>query len=293
MFKFQRKGGYQKMKLITREDIELLPTNDLIFKRIYGREGSERITEDFIKAFLDLDVKIDKLDNSEPLETDITSEKVGVLDVLATTVEGIRINIEMQVGNYENLEEKIAFYGCELFVKNFKRGQNYNQVQKTIAVIILKDDYKKYKEYEEYRLKWNLREEKYHDLILTKNLELYIISLDKIRKQIAKGSVKEKDKVAIWTKFLLTPKELKEEEMEENKEVKEAKKMYNDFLEDDLESLRAAKRHLFLMDQNYLYEELPKQKAKEIAKKMLDSNESIEKIIEYTGLTKEEIEELK
>ncbi len=281
------------MKLITREDIELLPTNDLIFKRIYGREGSERITEDFIKAFLDLDVKIDKLDNSEPVETDITSEKVGVLDVLATTVEGIRINIEMQVGNYENLEEKIAFYGCELFVKNFKRGQNYNQVQKTIAVIILKDDYKKYKEYEEYRLKWNLREEKYHDLILTKNLELYIISLDKIRKQIAKGNVKEKDKVAIWTKFLLTPKELKEEEMEENKEVKEAKKMYNDFLEDDLESLRAAKRHLFLMDQNYLYEELPKQKAKEIAKKMLDSNESIEKIIEYTGLTKEEIEELK
>ena len=27
----------------------LLPTNDLIFKTIYGKEGSESITEDFIK----------------------------------------------------------------------------------------------------------------------------------------------------------------------------------------------------------------------------------------------------
>ncbi len=74
----------------------LLPTNDLIFKTIYGKEGSESITEDFIKAFLDLEVKIEKLEDSEPLDIDLTSEKLGILDVLATTSDGTRINLEMQ-----------------------------------------------------------------------------------------------------------------------------------------------------------------------------------------------------
>lgn len=271
----------------------LLPTNDLIFKEIYGKEGSEKITEAFIKAFLDLDVKIDKLEDSEPLDIDNINDKAGILDILVTTKTGTKINLEMQVGNLIGIEEKFSYYGLELFVKNIKKGMEYNKVDKTIAVMILKDDYIKYRNYDKYRLSWKLREEDYTHLVLTERLELCIISLEKIKKKVASGEISDKDKIAIWTKFLLTPKALKEEEMDENQEIKEANEKYNGMLEDEKTSLLAFKRHLDMMERNSLKSYGREEAQKEIAKKMLDDNEPIEKIIKFTGLTKEEIEKLK
>ncbi|MFG6318959.1 MAG: Rpn family recombination-promoting nuclease/putative transposase [Clostridia bacterium] len=275
----------------------LLPTNDLIFKTIYGKEGSESITEDFIKAFLDLEVKIEKLEDSEPLDIDLTSEKLGILDVLATTSDGTRINLEMQVGNYANIEEKFSFYGMEIFVENVQKGKKYKDIDKTISVMILKDDYIKYREYAKHVLRWKLREEEYHDLILTDKLELCIISLEKIKKKIATGEIADNEKIAIWTKFLLTPNEIKEEEMSENEEVKKANEKYNEMLEDEKARRWAFKRHLIMMERNSLksdgIEEGEEKAKKEIAKKLLNEKIDIEIIIKTTGLTKEEIEKLK
>jgi len=280
---------------------ELLPTNDWVFKRIYGREGSERITEDFIKTFLDLDVKLEKLENEKTMDVDITSEKAGRLDILATTVTGTRINIEMQMWNLKDIKERLSYYGCELYAGSMKKGIKYKDVKKSISVMIVTGEISSYKEYDDFRFKYNIREENYHDLLLTNNLEFYIISLEKIKKQIAEGRIKDKEKIAIWTKFLLTPQELKEEEMSENKEVKEANELYNEFLMDENERLNAVKRHIYMMDMNSLRNEGreeglmegEKNKAKEIAKKLLEENISLEIIIKTTGLTKEEIEELK
>lgn len=166
-----------------------------------------------------------------------------------------------------------------------------------MGVLILKGDYSRYKGYEEYMLSWKLREDKYHDLILTDKLELCIISLEKIKKKVALGEISSKDQIAIWTKFLLNPKELKEEEMSENKEVKEAYDKYNEMI-DDVEVRRAAfKRQLDIMEKHAAKEDGIKEgiekSRKEIAKNMLKEKISIEVISKATGLTKEEIESLK
>ena len=44
--------------------------------------------------------------------------------------------------------------------------------------------------------------------------------------------------------------------------------------------------------ENLIYEYGEKQKAVEIAKKMKEKNKSLDEIVEFTGLTKEEIEKL-
>lgn len=281
---------YEEINLSEEQKREaLLPTNDLLFKRIYGKEGSEKITEDFIKAFLGLEVTIEKLEDSKTLDINTIDKKAGVLDVLVTNKDGTKINLEMQVCNYTNVEERFCFYGFELFTEQFQKGIQYNEAKKTIGVLILKGDYSKYKGYEDYILSWKLREEKYHDLILTDKLELCIISLEKIKKKVANGEISDKNKIAIWTKFLLTPKALKEEEMSENKEVKEAYDKYNEML-DDVEVRRAAfKRQLDIMEKH----EAKKDGIREVAKNMLKENIDIEVIVRVTGLTKEEIEELK
>ena len=281
----------------TVESEALRPTNDLLFKRIYGKEGSEQITEAFIKAFLGLEVTIEKLEDSEPLDISSVDTKAGVLDVLATEKDGTKIDIEIQVNNYTGVEERFAFYGLELFTEHFKKGGIYTQANKTIGILILKGDYSKYAKYKDYMLTWQLREKKYHDLILTDKIELCIISLEKIKKKIASGEISDKEKIAIWTKFLLTPQALKEEEMDANKEIKEANEKYQEMIADDETRRLAVKRHLALMEmaaaKNDGYQEGKEDRNKEIAKKMLAKNKPIEEIMEFTELTKEEIEKLK
>lgn len=285
---------YEEINLSEEQKREaLLPTNDLLFKGIYGKEGSEKITEDFIKAFLGLDITIDKLEDNEPLDISSIDRKAGILDVLATDKNGSKINLEMQVNNYTGLEERFCFYGLELFTEQFKRGKLYTDAKKTIGILILKGDYPKYKNYEDYLLKWQLREEKYHDLILTDKIELCIISLKKIKKKIASGEINSKEKIAVWTKFLLTPQELEEEEMEENKEVKEANEKYTEMIDDEYTRRLIVKRCLAEMEMAAAKKDGIKEGKIEIAKNMLKENEPIEKIIKFTGLTREEIENLK
>ncbi len=271
----------------------LLPTNDFIFKGIYGKKGSERITEAFIKAFLDLEVTIDKLEDSKALDIESVEKKASILDVLLTNKDGSKINLEMQVGNYSNLEERFCFYGLELFTEQYKSGMKYEDVNKVLCVIILKDDYVKYSNFDKYKMSCQFREEDYHDLILTDKIEFCIISLEKIKKKIANGEISDKEKITIWTKFLLTPQKLKEEEMEENQEVKQANEKYNEMLGDDNTRRLALKRQLALMEMDSARGDGIKEGKKEDAKNMLKENFDIETISRITGLTKEEIEQLK
>ena len=140
---------------------------------------------------------------------------------------------------------------------------------------------------------------------MTDKIELCIISLEKIKKKIASGEISDKEKIAIWTKFLLTPQALKEEEMDANKEIKEANEKYQEMIADDETRRLAVKRHLALMEmaaaKNDGYQEGKEiglkegknERNKEIAKNMLNEKCDIELIIKVTGLTKEEIEKLK
>ncbi|MBO5397483.1 MAG: hypothetical protein J6A36_00905, partial [Clostridia bacterium] len=108
-----------------------------------------------------------------------------------------------------------------------------------------------------------------------------------------------------WTKFLLTPQALKEEEMDANKEIKEANEKYQEMIADDETRRLAVKRHLSLMEmaaaKNDGYQEGKEDGLKEgkmdekqeIAKNMLKKHFDLEVIADITGLTKEEIEKLK
>ena len=43
------------MKLIEKEKI-VVPTNDYVFKRIFGKPGNEEITKSFLNSILDTEV---------------------------------------------------------------------------------------------------------------------------------------------------------------------------------------------------------------------------------------------
>lgn len=86
---------------------------------------------------------------------------------------------------------------------------------------------------------------------------------------------------------------LKEEEMEENQEIKQANEKYNEMLGDDDTRRLALKRQLALMEMDSARDDGIQEGKKEVAKNMLKENYDIETVSRITGLSKEEIEKLK
>ena len=185
---------------------ELLdPKNDYVFKRIFGHTGNEEITKGLLQSIIP--DKIDKIElDSNPItEKDLLDDKVGILDIKAKLNDGnVNCDIEMQVATQENIAERMLFYWSKMYTQTINSGDQYDSLKRCISILITDYDLDKLKEIPEYVTKWKIREEKYSKLVLTNDLELYIISLEK-----AKNSKKnKKEELYNWLKFINNPKEV-------------------------------------------------------------------------------------
>ena len=282
---------------------ELLPTNDYIFKRIFGRRGSEKITESLIRDFIGLkDIEVEEVYEDVILEKDIIEDKLGILDVLAKAKNNENINIEMQSGNYEFIKDRLTFYLCKTFgMEAIRAGENYKDTRRTVAVLICKDKLNVLKEIPKWRTTWHIREDEYRTEVLTNKLEVVIIEIEKITKKIYSNKISKESKEYLWYKFFLKPKELGERELENNEEIRKAKEEYEKMVGNLSEARLALSRKMAIMDKNSIWQEGmekgiqkgDKERSIKIAKKMLEKNKDIGEIVEFTELTKEEIEKLK
>ena len=181
------------------------PKNDYVFKRIFGHTGNEEITKGLLQSIIP--DKIDKIElDSNPItEKDLLDDKVGILDIKAKLNDGnVNCDIEMQVVDQKNIEKRILFYWSKMYVQTLKVGEDYENLKRCIVILITDYDLEKLKEIPEYVTKWKIKEEKYSKLVLTKDLELYIISLEK-----ARNSTKNKKmELYNWLKFINNPKEM-------------------------------------------------------------------------------------
>ena len=185
---------------------ELLdPKNDYVFKRIFGHTGNEEITKGLLQSIIP--DKIDKIElDSNPItEKDLLDDKVGILDIKAKLNDGnVNCDIEMQVVDQKDIEKRILFYWSKMYIQTLRVGEDYETLKRCIVILITDYDLDKLKKIPEYVTKWKIREEKYSKLVLTNDLELYIISLEK-----AKNSTKnKKEELYNWLKFINNPKEV-------------------------------------------------------------------------------------
>lgn len=273
-----------------------IPTNDYVFKRIFGHVGNEIITKGLLNAILDTEVKEVDLDKNTIMEKDLYDEKIGILDVKATLNNNVMCDIEMQMISQINIEKRMMFYWSKLYTTTIRQGKKYDTLKKTIAILIANFEIKNLKEIPKGHTEWKLREKDFSKIVLTDVCEIHIIELPKLKRLMENRGSSEEDKLMQWMKFLLTPNELEETDMENNEALKKAKEEFNEIQKDEHERYLAELRMKHMMDSESIredgFEEGKEQRTKEIAKEMLESGESIEKIKKYTGLTKEEIENL-
>ena len=288
----------------------LVPTNDYVFKRLFGYKGNENITRSLIKAVTGIEFEEIDLKYTPILERDLLENKMGILDVRVVANECNNINLEMQVARNEYIADRILWYWSRLYSGSIDSGESYDETKRAICILITDFGIEKIKDIPKYHTKWNIREEKYSNVILTKKLEIHIIELSKLEKM---NKLEENDKKLLaWSKFIKNPEELEDSIMSENEDIKRAKDELDKISQDEHERWLAEMREKAIMDEIALrktgynegraeglregkkegIKEGKEKGKKELIQNMINNGVDINTIEKITGLKKAEIDTL-
>jgi predicted transposase/invertase (TIGR01784 family) len=269
----------------------LKPTNDFIFKKIFGENDVKENLISLLNAILKLEGEkklkdIIIIENKELLKELIT-DKTGRLDVRAETLDNIQIDIEIQLIDQRNIVERMLYYLSKMYSESIKAGGKYKDLKKTIVIGILDFDYF---EISKFHSTYHFYEDEFKDFMLTDKFELNFVEMPKFRK----ASKDIKNPLHRWLLFLENdiPKEMLKEVVEMDPIIRKAEERL-EWLSSDEETIKLYKaREEALIERMSLIDEGEERAKKEIAKNLLDVLD-VETISAKTGLSIEEIEKLK
>ena len=276
-------------------DNKLNLKNDIIFKAFFSKKGNEKYLKEFLESLLKIHIeKLEVRSEVSLLKLD-KKEKGGRLDIEATLNDGLIVNIEMQVNNLHNMEERTTFYASKILSREVTTKEEYKNIKPIIMVNIL--DYEIFG-FNEYVSETAIVLEKHRDYEALKKLKWYFIELPKFRM----SNPDMEDKLNQWLALIDNEDRgmIKMAE-EKNKTIKEAKKEV-EYLTGEEEIKRLAElREKWAMDRRSEIsdareegiEEGKKEEKLAIAKNMLNKGKSEEDILDFTGISKEELEKLK
>ena len=269
--------------------------NDIIFKAFFARKGNEEFLKDFLESLLKLDIADIQIEDEVSLEKLRETEKGGRLDLQAILNNGTIVNIELQIRNEYNIEERTTYYSSKVISRETQRGTAYEDIKQVIMINIL--GYEMF-EYDDYISRSAIVLENHREYEVLKGIKWYFIELPKFRKQHPNMD----DKVNQWLAFIDdNDRGLVKMAEEKNKTIKKAREEMT-YLTGDEEVQRLAwLREKWEMDRVSAIKHAEKQGEQlgkkdnqiEIAKKLLQRKMPIEDIQEITLLSKEEIEKLK
>ena len=276
-------------------------TDDYIFKRVFAFEGNESVLKDLLEAILRKDIKTVTIKNPEiiPYERE---DKRGLLDIKAETDDGTILDIEMQMEDKKNAEERGTLYAGNLITGQLQVGDDYKKLKKSIVIFITNYNFLKRNCYHSVgRMKFeDTLEEEYVDMgyseeeqIASKYIEFHYIELPKYKK-------KNSSKFTKLDQWMCVLTDRKGEMMLAEKENKEIKKAMNtlDYISADPRererhnSIIMAEYNRLTSEQNF-FEAGKEEGIIETAKEMLKEDIPIETIEKVTKLSREEIEKLK
>ena len=283
-------------------NLELLPlTDDYIFKRVFAYKGNESVLKDFLEALLKIEIKGIKITNPEIIPYE-KGEKRGLLDIKAEINDGTMLDVEMQMKNERNTEERATEYMGKMISEQLQVGEDYQNLKKSIVIFITNYNFLKRNSYHSVgRMKFDktLKDEYVNmgydkeDEVASKYIEVHYIELPKFKKKELSKFTKLDQWMCIFTQnregIMLAEKE--------NKEIKRAINTL-DFLSKDPKererhnSIVMAEYNRLVSEHNF-FEDGKKEGKIEIAKKMLKEKVPIEMIEKFTELSKEEIEKIK
>lgn len=279
----------------------LKPLNDFIFGKTFGEKGDEEQLLSLLNAIL-AKAKHKTLVRIEIVEhrtftAEVIGDKTSILDIRAVAEDGTRINIEVQLRDYGNMDRRSLFYWSREFASGLDRGGDYSKLANVIAINIVNFEAVSV---DDFHTVFHLWEDAHKDCLLTDALEIHFIDVKKFN-ALPKKDIKN-DSLHRWLTFF--DQNISDDLLKELIDMDAAIYKANEkmtFLANDKEVLRLYNmREMAQIDYNSGMKKARdegkaegKAEAKtETARNLLEMNMTHEQIAKATGLTLEEINSL-
>ena len=270
------------------------PKIDFVFKKIFGSEKHPRVLISFLNAILK---PINPISNVEirnsDLEKEFLDDKFSRLDIKARTNKNEIINIEIQLKNEYNMIKRSLYYWSKMYEEQLNEGDDYSKLERTICINILNFKYLDNNRFHNgYRLKEIETNEE-----LTNIQEIHFIEIPKLSEDSD-----EKDMLVAWMEFLKNPESEKVRSLELTiSEIREAKDELIRISNDKEQRLLYEMRSKTLKDKHSALNEAERKVIEKgiekgiekVAKNLLDMGIPINEIILATGLSENEILNIK
>ncbi|GAB4193298.1 MAG: Rpn family recombination-promoting nuclease/putative transposase [Thermoflexibacter sp.] len=284
------------------------PKIDLVFKKLFGSEENKDILLSLINAILPLDQQVAKITLKNPYNvSDYAEGKLSILDIKAQGEDGRFFDIEMQIRGSKYYGKRALFYWAKIFgsqldyvLDESQDNDNtlevgYSDLKKCIVISLMDFNFFDDKEYYRfYTLKDGKTNEKHKDLDY---LDLYFIELKKYKGKLSNM----KTTLERWITFLNNAQKYDTKklpkELAEIKEIRKASQKLDAMSLDEQERRYYEAQQKFWLDQNTLIKEAVEQaelrKQIEMAKNAISEGFDNLIISKLTGLTTEQIEQLR
>ena len=296
----------------TKKEFKLLdPKNDVVFQMLFLKDN---LAKGLLENILSDNITSLRVDVNKQLFGNTPEDKIGIVDLRAVINEEIECEIEMQMFYFKNFIPRFLDYWSKLYSGQLKKGDNYELLHKAVSIAIINQNIPNLKDLQAHTI-WHIREDGNHRKILTNNLELHIIEVQKVKKEYKNN---KDDKLLQWIMFLLNPEsEEVDNIMVKNKKIEEAKKELLSLSQDEGNQRIADFRERELRDKIDMYEtgkdigkaegikvgkaegikvgkaEGIKEGKVEVIINLLNMKMPIDKIMQATKMTKEEIEKIR
>ena len=288
--------------MVKKQENNLLlsPKYDAVFHALF-RKGNENITKALIQDITEREYKIIDMDKNVIMYDGNVESKNEVLDLKVELDDGEICNLEIQLANKKNFKERMLDYWARLYSGQLDKGDDYTKLKRTILIAIVNFNIKEFIN-EEYHTKWQIREERNKELILTNDFEIHIIEIEKAIKSLQEN---KQDKIAQWMSFFDNPNSMEVKVMsKENEDINEAleqlrrlssNKQLREIIEREERIERDRRAELqFAIEEGLEQgrEQGREQEKRNIINKFLEKGMKIEEISKLLELSKEEIEKI-
>ncbi len=275
-------------------------TNDIAFRKIFGNEGKKKSLISFLNAVIQFpkNEQIIDVEITNPYQLGkLSGGKSTIVDVKARDEKGNEFIVEMQIAEFDFFHKRILYYTSQSYVSQIDKGIEYSRLKPVYFIGIL-----------EFEIGQNLNYLSRHKVLnietkeqVIADVEFNFIELPKFNKTIDQLETS----IDQWTYFIknaenlnLIPEDVKDEGLKEA--YIEADKQNWTKLEledyerasikerDDIGILEFAVRKAEMKAEK----KGEKKKALEVARRAKIKGMNILDIIDFTGLSKEEIEHL-
>ena len=208
--------GDREALLLNLNEKNYNPLNDVLFKFIFGKEERKQITIDFLNSVL-LDYLHHEIKDLTFAPTEMSPEheydKLTRLDVACVLDSGEQVDVEVQVINQKNMQNRSLYYWAQMYVMSLPSGKTYRALKPVIAINIL--DFSLFKQVEPHTM-FGVYNPQSGERLST-HLEMHFLEIPKFLSG-PKKRIQEMTKMERWLAYFanrLTEREKEELAMQE------------------------------------------------------------------------------